>query len=74
MANFKIVWEIELEAQTPLEAAKTAQEWIKEPLNNWQFYVQNEETKEISSVDLEEVDENAVFPVKSYHPLIKEQK
>lgn len=69
MATFKIVWEIELEAKNPLEAAKEAQRWISG--NDWQYYVQNDETKEIFSVDLAEEDEDAVLPTTNYEPLIK---
>jgi hypothetical protein len=71
MATFKVVWEIELEASNPLEAAKTAQKWMDEADNDWQFYVQNDETKEVSSVDLQQDDENAVQSVEKYEPLIK---
>ena len=69
MATFKIVWEIELEAKNPLEAAKEAQRWISG--NDWQYYVQNDETLEIFSVDLAEEDEYAVLPTTNYEPLIK---
>jgi len=70
MANFKVVWEIELEAKNPLEAAKKAQKWLQSKGDDWQFYVQNDETKEISSVDLAEEDEDAVLPVDDYKPII----
>jgi hypothetical protein len=69
MATFKIVWEIELEAANPLEAAKEAQRWIAG--NDWQYYVQNDETKEIFSVDLGEEDQDAVLPTENYEPLIE---
>ena len=69
MANFKIAWEIELEATDPLTAAKEAQKWMRK--DDWQFYVQNTETNEIHSVDLQEPDEDAVLPVVAYFPLIK---
>lgn len=72
MANFKIVWEMELEASTPLEAAKEAQKWMQDPTANWQFYVQKDHSKEVFSVDLDEEDEDAVLPVTEYHPIIKE--
>ena len=70
MANFKVVWEIELEAKNPLEAAKKAQKWLRK--DDWQYYVQNDETKEISSVDLVEEDEDAVLPVEKYEPIIEQ--
>jgi hypothetical protein len=72
MPTFKIVWEIELEAKNPLEAAKEAQRWISG--NDWQYYVQNDETKEVFSVDLSEEDEDAVIPTEKYEPLIENKE
>ena len=69
MANYKIVWEIELEADNPLEAAKTAMEWIKD--GSQQFYVQDTDTMKLSSVDLAEDGEDAVLPANEYMPLIE---
>jgi hypothetical protein len=69
---FRVVWEIELDADTSLEAAKTAQEWISDSGGGCQYYyVQDVETHEIVSVDLDEDDDNAVLPVKEYQALIK---
>jgi hypothetical protein len=70
MAEFKIVWEIELSGDNPLEAAKTAKKWLEEN-GCGVFTLQNVETKEIFSVDLNEEDEDAVLPVKIYEPLIQ---
>ena len=79
---FKVVYEIEIMAENPLEATKIALKWIKdEESESLQFYVQetnetiDEETGlEVSmplySVDLLESDEDAVFQVKGYEPLI----
>jgi len=80
MPTFKIAWEIELEAKNPLEAAKEAERWIAG--NDWQYYiyeyglfiVQNDETKEIFSVDLSEEDEDAVIPTEKYEPLIENKQ
>jgi hypothetical protein len=69
MTIFKVSWEIELEAASPLEAAEIAQEWMKS--DDWIFYVQEENSDEIFRVDLNEEDENAVLPVNDYQPLIK---
>jgi hypothetical protein len=66
--TFKISWEIDMEANTPLEAAKIAQKWLRK--DDWQFYVQNDETKEIFSVDLCEEDEDAVISIYEYFPQI----
>ena len=76
MAKFKVVHEIEVGAESPLEAAQTALEFIldAEGLAH-QFYVQeiseNEnEVMPIFSVDLDE--DNAVLdvPAQTYQPLI----
>jgi hypothetical protein len=71
MANFRIVWEIELDGSNPLAAAEQAQRWMR--TNDWCFYVQNAETKELFSVDLSEEPEDAVMPVsvKEYIPIIE---
>lgn len=70
MANFKVVFEIEVDANNPLEAAQETQRWLRN--DDWQYYVQNCETHKVFSVDLDEADEDAVLPVKEYHPIIKE--
>jgi hypothetical protein len=69
MKNFNISLELSLSAENPLEAAKLAQEQIRE--DNWIFYVQNDKTKEVWSVDLDEEDEDAVLPVNDYTPIIE---
>jgi len=71
MANFKISWEIELDAETPLAAAKEAQKWMRSKGTDWLFYVQEEHSTDIFSVDLAEEDENAVLHTSEYVPLIK---
>jgi hypothetical protein len=73
MPNFKISLEIELDANSPLEAAKLFESWVQERGTNWQYYVQNDETNEIFSVDLQEEDEDAVLPVlpENYTPIIQ---
>ena len=76
MAIFKVVYEIEVEAENPLEAAKTTLEYIQDNSGlAQQFYVQEEsddEVKPIFSVDLNEEDEDAVLeiPTIMYIPLI----
>lgn len=72
MAIFKVCWEIQLDAENPLEAAKLANKWLQENDNSAvQYYVQQDETKEIFSVDLDEDDEDAVLPIKDYTPIIE---
>ena len=70
MATFNVVFEIEIEANTPLEAAKKVQDWLQNKKDNWQYYVQESDRKnaEILSVDLSD---EAVFPEDNYKPLIK---
>lgn len=69
MNTYKIVWEIsELDAKTPLAAAQIAQKWITETAS--QYYVQDQKTLELFSVDLQEEDEDAVLPVSEYIPEI----
>jgi len=69
MTTFRISWEIELDAETPLEAAQIAEQWQEE--KQWQYYVQNADTNEIFSVDLQEEDEDAVLPVNEYKSIIE---
>ena len=72
MNTFSVSFEIDLDAENPLEAAKKVENLIKEN-DGWQYYVQNQKTKEIFSVDLGEVDDEAVLPVakEEYQPIIK---
>ena len=72
MPNYKVVFEIEVDADFPIEAAKKVQEWLRK--DNWQWYIQNDETEEIFSVDLTEIDSDAVLPVHVYHPMIENKK
>jgi hypothetical protein len=69
MTNFKLVFEIEIDSDSPINAAKKVQEWLRE--GDYQWYVQNDEGR-IFSVDLAEEDEDAVLQVNSYKPLIDE--
>lgn len=74
MAQFKVVWDIEIDATSPLEAAKEAQRWMQRSDADWQFYIQEDKKgSQIFSVDLAEEDEDAVLPVQpdEYTPLIK---
>ena len=61
MATKKVVFEIEVDAETSLEAAKTVQDWLQDPSDNWQFYVQDLKTKQVDSVDLDEHESVAVI-------------
>ena len=68
MNDYKVSIEINVSADSPLEAAKKTEELIKD--GNLQHYVQDEKTNEIFSVDLGEEDEFAVLPVTNYEPFI----
>lgn len=70
MASYSVTWEIELDAENPLEAAKQAQEILQDKSKDWQYYTQDDDGQ-VSSVDLQEEDEDAVLPVDKYEPLIK---
>ena len=70
MANYRVVLEIEVDADTPLEAAQKTQEWIQSKDNDWQYYVQHTASEDVFSVDLSEEDENAVYETDNYIPLI----
>ena len=71
MGNFKVVHEINVEAKTPLEAAKTVQEWMDNADTKWQFYVQRENGKKLYSVDLSEDNSAAVLEVGADEPMIQ---
>ena len=71
MAKFKVVFEIDIEAKNPLEAAKAIQDWMDAGDTKWQFYVQRQNGKKLYSVDLSEDDSAAVLPVGAYEPMIQ---
>lgn len=69
MTHYKVTLEIEVNADSSLEAAKTVQGWLRE--GDYQYYVQEDEVDgKIVSVDLTEADEDAVLPADDYTPLI----
>jgi len=70
MKSFKVSFEIDVSAETPLEAAKIVQNYLQDPDEDWQFFIQDEQTDEIFSVDLDESDDDAVLPVDNYVPFI----
>ncbi|NTW91150.1 MAG: hypothetical protein HGA35_04390 [Erysipelotrichaceae bacterium] len=67
--RYRVVFEIDDENYSALEAAKNVQNLIKSG-GDYQWYVQDVETNEIFSVDLEEEDEDAVLPVEKYEEFI----
>jgi hypothetical protein len=70
MALMKVVFEIQVEANSPLQAAKIVQEWMDASDTKWQFYVQRENGKKVYSVDLNENNSVAVLLVTKYEPMI----
>ena len=70
MANYNVILEFNCEGDSPLEAALQAQDSARDKDVCWIYMVQNDETKEVFSVDLEEDDENAVLPMPEYTPII----
>ena len=78
MKSFRVVWEIQIDADSALDAALIAQGYqrdIRGDNTANQFYVQDEKTLEVVSVDLdEELVADAVLPVKEYEPLIQNKK
>lgn len=51
----------QIQAETPLEAAKEIKQWLRDPLSEYVYDVIDEETMEHYSVDLDEFDEDAVI-------------
>lgn len=74
MGKYKVVYEIEVDASSALNAAKEIFSWMKEEDFSKQFYVQNERSQKIYSVDLDESDKDAVLPVHCYHAMIENKK
>lgn len=74
MAEYKVVFEIQVDAESPLEAAKTVQSWIQERGSNWQYVVQQDDDElnhPIYLVDLEEEEDDAVLQLNHHKPLIQ---
>lgn len=67
MNTYKIQWDIEIDADNPLEAAKIAQEWMEEATNKWLFHVQKENSYIVHAVDL---NNETVIEVENYKPLV----
>ena len=66
MKLYKVVLEIALEAENPIEAAEN----LAEIWDGLTYIVQDDETKKIVTVDLGEPEEDAVLPLDKYEPLI----
>jgi len=71
MKTHRVVFEIEVQEETPLEAAKRVQKWLQDSSSNWQFYVQEDDDSTILSIDLDEDESCAVLNADNYIPMIK---
>jgi len=70
MKTKRVVFEIEVEAETNIEAAKEVQDWLADG-TKYQFYVQDVEDNTIVSVDLAEDETCMEVPADNYTPIIK---
>jgi len=70
MKHYKIVLEVEFDAENPLVAAKELERRCKEDDDRYIYVVQDDQSGEIVSVDLTEDDEDAVLPNPNPVPLI----
>lgn len=65
---YRVVFEINVESDNVLNAAKTVQDWLRDESTNWQFYVQNDDNSEdIYSVDLED---NSLYRIDNFKSII----
>lgn len=73
MSEYKVVLEIEIEAESPIEAVKEIQEWLDEGNTKWQYYIQKDSKKDdtVYSIDLSEEVDDQIQEVDNYIPLIK---
>jgi hypothetical protein len=70
MKMYKVVFEIEILADNPIDAVTEVASWLKDENNEFAFTVQDDETKEIFSIDLAEEDDDRVLQMEKYEPLI----
>lgn len=57
---YNVVFEINIHGDSPIDVAKKTQALLEEAVYDWQFFVQDTETKEIFSVDLSNENVNTV--------------
>ena len=67
--NYNVIFEIEIDSDSPLNAAKKTQTWLRDVESSWCFEVQDSDDN-IFSVDLSEPDKDAVIEQDNYIPLI----
>ena len=67
---YKVSLEMSIKGESPLEVAKCIAEMIRSDAYDLTYYIQNEETSELFTVDLAEEDVDAVLPLKRYEQFI----
>ena len=70
MAHYNVVLEVEIDADSPEEAARKVQDWVQEGDSDWLYYVQHSRSGDVFSVDLSVLAEDAVNEEDNYIPLI----
>ena len=71
MKHYKVVLEIEVNAESPLEAAQMVEQMCMSDVERFTYVVQDDQTSELSTVDLAEADyKDAVLPLDKYESLI----
>jgi len=69
--HYKVVLEIEVDAETPLKAAQEVEQMCMDDIGRFIYVVQDDQTSELSTVDLAEADyKDAVLPLDKYESLI----
>ena len=75
MNHYKVVLELEVNAECPLEAAKAVEKMCREDDDKFIYVVQDDETEEIATVDLSEDDyKDSVLPHDDYEPMIEKYR
>ena len=71
MKHYKVVLEIEVNAESPLEAAQMVEQMCMSDVERFTYVVQDDQTSELSTVDLSEADyKDSVLPLDKYESLI----
>jgi len=69
--DYNVALEINICAPSPIEAARKLQEWMRDTEIDWHFFVQDDLTNKIYSVDLSEEDDDIVIEADGYIPVIR---
>lgn len=68
--EYRVVFEIEVFSESPVEAVKEVQNWLRDENTGFMFYVQDTETEEKFTVDLD-VNPPELSTLEHYTPLIE---